>query len=421
MTVSFGLKSAQPIFRKILNSVRRLPKKAIPFLPIALLVLPVIRLIRHGILIRWGGIVTQHIGHFALNTELYLCEKGKNINSPQGKCIDLLFFSSSLVSNSQLLNMWKRVIKTYPALPLEAIEWVNNIIPGGEAHNIGANINNDRDVLNLLADSKPHLSFTDEEEGRGREFLESLGITNGTRYICLNVRDSAYYQSIGVSNHRHGYRDSLIENYALAAEELVNRGFFVIRMGKVCEAPLNSSKKEIIDYAYRKIGNDFLDVYLGARCHMCLSTGSGFDAIPALFRKPVSFVNYLPVEAPLSSQNYIVYLSKGHFDAKTGKQLSLKQIVDLKLAYKVSTDTYRANGILLKENTPEEIRDVAVEMVERLQGTWRSDPVGEELQNKFRKIMPLSLRDNRERPLHGDFFIRYSENYLKNNPWWVEQ
>lgn len=421
MTVSFGLKSAQPIFRKILNSVRRLPKKAIPFLPIALLALPIIRLIRGAILIRCGDIVTRHIGHFALNTELYLCEKDKNINRPRGKYIDMPFFPSSPACNSQLLKMWKRVIKTYSALPLEALAWLNNAIPGGKVHNIGANINNDRDILNLLVNSTPHLSFTDEEEDRGRRFLESLGITEGTQYVCMTVRDSAYYNSIGVLNQRHSYRDSNIENYVMAAEELANRGFFVLRMGKIVEAPLVSSRKEIIDYAYKKFGDDFLDIYLGAKCYMCLSTGSGFDAIPTIFRRPVSFVNLLPIEAPFSSKNFIVYLSKAYLDAKDGRQLTLKEIIDMKLAYLASTETYEANGILFKENSPEEIRDVAVETIERLQGTWVTDPGGERLQDIFRQIMPLSLRDSIGRPMHGEFFIRYSENYLKNNPWWVEQ
>ncbi len=316
--------------------------------------------------------------------------------------------------------MWKRLIRTYPAPPLEALAWVNNATPGGRIHNIGANTNNDRDIFSLLANSKPHLSFTDEEEDRGRRFLESLGITEGTRYVCMTVRDSAYYNSIGVSNRRHSYRDSTIGNYIMAAEELAKRGFFVLRMGKVVEAPLISSKKEIIDYAYKKLGDEFLDIYLGAKCYMCLSTGNGFDAIPALFRRPVSFVNYLPLESPLSSQNYIVYLSKGYFDTKSERQLTLREIIDLKLAYLASSETYAAHGISFKENSPDEIRDVAVETIERLQGTWVSDPEGERLQGKFRQIMPLSLRDSIGRPMHGEFFIRYSEKYLRNNPWWVE-
>ncbi len=407
-------------FNKVANRFRLLPRRAIPFVPIAMVVLPLIRLIRPWILIRWGGIVTHALGHFALNTELYLCERDRQVNRPKQKYVDLPFLPDLPVCNAQLLKMWKRVINTYPASPLEAIEWVNNVVPGGAAHNIGANVHNDRDILNLMAGTKPHLSFTDEEEERGRRFLESLGIKDGTPYICLNVRDAAYYNAVGMQNARHAFRDSSIENYVLAAEALVDRGFVVLRMGREVETPLVSARKKIVDYAYRQMGDEFMDVYLGANCYMCLSTGSGFDAIPAIFRRPVSYVNLLPIEAPASSQTYHVYLGKAHLDVKTGKQLSFREIVDRNFVYGISTEAYLKNGISLKENSPEEILDVAIETIERMQGTWIPDPVGERLQDKFRQIMPLSLQDSIGRPMHGEFFIRYSENYLKKNPWWVE-
>ena len=389
-------------------------------MPIAILVLPVIRLMRPWILIRWGNFITHAFGHLAVNTELYLCERDRQVNRPRQKYVDLPFFGDSRVSNTYLLTMWKRVIKSYPAVPLKAMVWVNNIVPGGAAHNIGTNMHNDRDVLNLMAGSRPHLSFTDEEEERGRRFLESLGIRGGTRYICLNVRDAAYYNRIGASNARHAFRDSSIENYVLAAETLVERGFVVLRMGREVEAPLVSSRGGIVDYAHGRMGDDFMDLYIGANCYMCLSSSSGWDGIPALFRRPVSFVNMSPIEAPRSSQTFIVYVGKGHFDIKTGKQLTFREIVKRNLVYHISSDAYARNGVYLKENSAEEIRDVAMETVGRLEGTWITDPVGEKLQNQFREIMPLSLCDTKRRPMHGEFFIRYSENYLQTNPWWVE-
>jgi putative glycosyltransferase (TIGR04372 family) len=398
---------------KIPSLLRRLRQRKTLFVPIAVIVVPVIRLIRPWILIRWGNFISHAFGHFALNTELYLCERDRGINRPKQKCVDLPFFGDPRVSNTQLLKMWKRAMKTYPASPLKAIAWLNDIIPGGAAHNIRFTAN-DRDVMNLMAGSEAHISFTDEEEERGRRFLESVGIKDGTPYICLNVRDSGYYNRFS-SNALQGHRDSSIENYVLASEALVDRGFFVLRMGRMVQAPLVSSRKEIVDYAHKGMGDDFLDIYLGAKCYMCLSSGSGFDAIPALFRRPVSFVNYVPVEIPNSSQTYLVYVSKGHFDIKTGKQLTFREILSRNVRFRprASPEAYINNGVSLKENSPEEILDVAVETVDRLQGTWMTDPVGEKLQGRFREIMP------KIQP-HGEIFIRYSENYLKRNPWWVE-
>jgi putative glycosyltransferase (TIGR04372 family) len=297
---------------------------------------------------------------------------------------------------------------------------LNSKFPGGKVHNIGSNVHNDRDIFNLLATSSPHLSFTEEEEERGRKFLRSIGIPEGQPFVCLNVRDSAYYGVIGASNDKHEYRDSSIENYVMAAEAIARRGFFVLRMGRSVHRPLVSRAREIIDYAYQQMGNDFLDVYLGANCHMCLSSGSGFDAIPAIFRRPVSLVNLCPIEAPASSQNYRVYTGRAHFDATTGKQLTLRQIVARGLAWTATTSAYKKANIVLKENEPHEIVDVAIETLGRIDGTWRTDSEGERLQNAFRQIMPLDSRNRNDVPLHGQFFIRYSESYLKENQWWLE-
>lgn len=408
------------LFARVVARLRMIPSRAIVFLPFALVAVPVIRLMRRWLLVRWGAIVTNHIGHFALNTELYLCERDHGVNRPRGRYVDLPFLPDLPVSNRQLLDMWKRVIPMYPGPPLEAIDWVNGLIPGGRVHSIGANSNNDRDILDLLAKTPPHVSFTHAEEAAGSRFLESIGLPKGAPFICLNVRDSAYYASIGEDGARQNFRDSDIRNFVLAAEALIDRGFYVLRMGRKVNAPVVSSRRELIDYAYHGMGNELIDLYLGANCYMCLSTGSGFDAIPSLFRRPISLVSFVPVEAPPSSKNYVLYLGKAYVDSSSGKQLTLRQIVERNLVYLASAETYAANGIVLRENSPEEIRDVAIETIERLQGTWLPDPDGERLQKQFRDIMPLSVRDSLGRPLHGQFFIRYSETYLKNNKWWVQ-
>ena len=401
-------------------ALQLLPGRALPYVPLAMVLLPMIRLISPVFLIRWGELVTHALGHFALNTELYLCERDQGVNRPKQKFLDLHYLPDSAVCNTQLLAMWEKVISIYPAAPIEALEWLNNLIPGGRFHNIGANIHNDRDILNLLAGSKPHLAFTQEEEARGRKFLRSLGIGPDDPYICLNVRDDAYYNTVGKENERQAFRDSSIENYVLAAEVLAERGYHVLRMGRKVNRPIRSRSEKIIDYAYEGMGDEFLDVFLGANCHMCLSSGSGYDAIPAIFRRPVSFVNLMPIETPPSSQNYLVFLGKGHFDSTTGKQLTFREIINRGLVYGISTEAYATKGVLLKENSPEEIRDVALESIARLDGTWRPDPLSEQRQARFRQLMPLSLRDEKGRPMHGEFHIRYSDAYLKDNPWWTE-
>ena len=77
-------------------------------------------------------------------------------------------------------------------------------------------------------------------------------------------KDSAYL-SVHKGNEYsyHNYRDTDIQNYVLAAEELTFRGYFVIRMGIHVHQAINSTDPKVIDYATNGMRSDFMDIFLG--------------------------------------------------------------------------------------------------------------------------------------------------------------
>ena len=104
------------------------------------------RLIRPWLLVRLGNLISTRIGHFALNTELYLCEYKAGINTPNQRHLDI-FFMGKPICNQQLAIMWRRLLRIWPALIIGPIANINLIIPGGKLHEIGDNEQNDRDVI----------------------------------------------------------------------------------------------------------------------------------------------------------------------------------------------------------------------------------------------------------------------------------
>lgn len=77
---------------------------------------------------------------------------------------------------------------------------------------------------------------------------------------------------------------------------------------------------------------------------------------------------------------------------------------------------FESKSIRLKENTLEEIRDVAVEMVERLNGTWQPSPDDDALQRRFCEIYPVHVKDMfRNRPMHGEIRARFGAQPLRAN------
>jgi len=385
-----------------------------PSLILAAPIVLAIRLIKPWILIRLGDMHSLKLGHFAANTELYLCEMEAGINKPKGRYFDVFFYGFPVVCNQQLAIMWKRVLRIWPRWILEPVFRVNSFIPGGAMHEIGSNTQADRDVHNLLDRFPLHLQFTADEEQLGEAALRAMGIPLGESFVCLNVRDSAYHQ-----DDNDNYRDSDIQKYVLAAEELAGRGFFVIRMGSKVHSPIRSNHPKVIEYATSGMRSDFMDIYLGATCAFCISVGSGFDAVPLIFRRPIAYVNMVPAAYLFTFSPLFLGLFKHHVDMASNRELSLADIFASEAGFCLRTSDYRAKGVNLLENTPEEIRDLVVEMAERLNGTWQTQPGDEALQQRFWEVFPSEGRNNNGK-LHGEIRARYGTLFLRQHPEWLQ-
>lgn len=376
----------------------------------------VIKLIKPWLLVRWGELPSPRIGHFAANTELYLCERDAGINLPRQRHVDI-FFMERPICNQQLAKMWKRVIRVWPAWIMSSICSVNRLIPGGAIHEIDNNTQNDRDVHNLLDRFPPHLKFTSEEEAHGEAGLRMMGIPNDTPFVCLIVRDSAY---LNVHQYKdwsyHNYRDTDIQDYVLAAEELAELGYFVIRMGVIVHEPVKCDHPRVVDYAMNGMRSDFMDIYLGAKCEFCISVSTGFDAVPLIFRRPIVYVNMVPLGYLSTYSTQLIGITKHHFSVKKGRKLTLREIFTHNVGFGLRTACYESKGIQLLENTPKEIRDVCVEMVERLNGTWQPQTDDDALQRRFWEIYPVHSQDPYNKgPIHGEIRGRFGAQFLRNN------
>jgi putative glycosyltransferase (TIGR04372 family) len=384
----------------------------------------VIRLISPFFVIRIHQLISSRIGHLTANTELYICEIEAGINTPDKPFLDLIYFGAHRICNEQLANMWRRKLCIGPKWILEPAFVLNRIIPGGKVNIAPPPTQFGRDIHNLFEKSECHIDFTPAEDEKGKAELHKMGIPEGSEFICLNVRDDLYLNKvIPVETNwvYHNYRDSNIENFLLAAETLAEMGYYVIRMGVVVKEPIKSNHPKVIDYAYNGMRNDFMDIYLGAKCLFCLSTGSGFDGIPLIFRRPIAYANIVPLGYIESYVKNSLFLSKHHICSTTGKMLREKEIFERGVGFCLSSDGYTKNKVELIENTPQEISDFALEMLSRLKGTWVDQPSDESLQNQFWENFPLdAVNESNGLPIHGRHNGRYSTNFLRMHPEWVQ-
>ena len=383
-----------------------------------------IRLIRPWILVRLSALCTDNLGHFTANTELYLCECDAGINQPGQRHADLLYMPEP-VCNRQLAVMWKRVLRLWPNWILAPIRRVDRLMPGGGSLERRDNLQGDRDVHNLLDRFPPHLEFTSEEESRGQAALRAMGIAPGTPFVCLNVRDGAYnaYRAIADPasyGDEHSYRDSDVQNYVLAAEALADRGYVVVRVGAIVREAMKTIHPGVVDYATNGKRSDFMDIYLGANCAFCVSTGSGFDGVSSIFRRPIAFVNFLPLGYLNTYRAQLLGITRHFFSEADNRELTLAEIFARGAGFLDETFHYQLSGIRLVENTPEEIRDLVVEMAERLDGTWRPHEEDEALQRRFWETFSRSANGlEPEHPWHGEIRARFGAAFLRNNRSWL--
>jgi len=387
---------------KLIAKIKPLRKWILaPFIfPIAL----VIRFISPFVLIRVGGTFGSRIGHFAENNEIYLSEKDNNLHPK--KSFDI-FFHPFKICNYQLKKMWDR----HPDIYINQFAWFlyhgSKMLPGAEHYQINTSIRDNNDVL---IKSKIHLKFTDKEQEYAQNELVNIGVPPESKFIGIISRDSSYLKNnLPTKNWSyHNYRDSNIKNYLLAADELTNREHIVIRMGAFVENELNTNNPKIIDYAYKGYRTDLLDIYISAKCHFFISGNCGLDSVPIIFRRPVVFVNYVPIELVRGWYQNSLIIFKKHWLIVEKRFMTFREIIESGAGKLYYAELFKEQGIELIENTPEEIRDVAMEMDERLNGTWETTEEDEELQ---RQLWTLFER-NKKSPV---FRCRVGAKFLQQN------
>jgi len=389
-------------------------------LPLSLIPLALILLIRPFIQAKIYLVRSNRIGHFAADLELHICEKKEK----KRKELSVFYFARP-ACNVQLAKMWKRKLLILPPFFIRPLDYILRSVPFLKGFS-GTTINYDRDVLNLYDKYPPQLSFTPQEEILGKKGLAEIGIPEGSNFICLIVRDGRYLnpENDGTSDLKNTYRNSSIQNYAQAAENIAALGYYVLRMGAFVEQPLLTNSPMVIDYAINGSRTEFMDIYLGARCDFCISTGTGFDAIPNIFRRPIVFVNYSPIEYFFTSRKEYLSITRHYFSNKQGRELSLAEILKEGFGIFDSSFSLEQSGVKLIENTSEEISDVVMEMAERVNGRWEPEPVDTALQDKFWNIFKRDSRyirmDSLGIPIHGEIRARFGATFLRKNPQWLE-
>jgi len=376
--------------KRVLSSIRAIPAeltiRAIWAIPAVL----TIRAIRPIVKIQICRINSERIGHFVSDiAEQIGREKSRNPRT-------LRFFYFGDISNVQWEKMAKRSILKVFGPWLKYIDQWNRLIPGCEDHLMLSSNSGSRDMEGLFQKFDCSLPFTKSEVESCKSWLRSKGWNEGEPFVTLLVRDSAYLQDLNPSFDwsYHDYRDSEIETYIPAIDWLTGQGVWVLRMGKIQSRPMKTNSNMAIDYAFDLEKSDLLDIWLFANSSAIISTASGLDYLGGIYRKPILFLNALPL-FDLASSFDMTWVPKNLIWKDSGEFLTLSETIEHNHYY---SNEYAANGIAVEDLSTDVIEQSVIEF-------WQEIRLGEK----------YSQKDTEAQALFWDVFTKHSKFKDKHN------
>ncbi len=355
--------------------------------------------------IKFVRIRSSRIGHLAANTELFLRRKELGLL----KKANYIGIAAKPV-NKPLLNLFKQKIKVWEIPSAKAIRWLSkqlskhSVLSSSGLYKTLPFQTNEYDEFNH---GKRNISFSNKEEVRGKKLLDKIGVRDW--FICFHSRDAAYLnKEWGKGDGYHQFRNCNVKNYLKAAEYIADQGGYALRMGAAVDQKI-SSEERVIDYA-NNFRTEFGDIYLTAKCKFFLGNTAGLYLVGTIFNVPLALANIVPIHYPPMRKGDL-YIPKKIWSKKEKRFLTFKEMIAQGTVQKA--DFYHKRDMVPRENTAEEILDLATEMNQRLDGTWKEDKEDEILQKKYKSLFPKGCHCYGFRSRIGAKFLRENKHLLE--------
>ena len=350
---------------------------------LGLMLLPVTALL-HLAGFRHVTIFTDRIGHLALEPDCLLKEQALG-HIPHRKWIMLA--PPGRVANEHLLTYWQShfyIARSRATCFLIASMSRWGLMRYNIDHYVRA-IGRAQAAYRIYAewgDHPPLLVLSAEDKIWGAELLKDLGIPENAWFVCVHAREAGFSS---IDEVLHDHRNSHIENVIPAMLEIVARGGWVIRIGDPSMSPL-PAMDHVIDYAHHRLKSPRLDIILCSKARFILGTTSGVALVGTIFGVPCALANMIPISAMGVGQQDIS-IHKLHWSLREDCYLSFRDTFSSKLSRAQYGRDYTDAGIRLEENTPEDIKALAIEMLDRVAGNAVDDKDGIALLQEFRSLL----------------------------------
>lgn len=374
-----------------MGSLKRTVGRALVAGVLWLVVVPLLWLVEPVWRVRITHLWCARFGPLAYNTHLWVGRR--RLDGPERRTTRLLIGANP--ANRPLFEMWKRVLPIIDSRFLSAIY-----------HYAGPRLTRTR-FFTPLPDhyddhaamaTGPVLAFTEEEEARGRRLLAEMGLGPDDWFVVFQNRDARFHASLGKGDSGT-HRLCALDAFLPAAQEITRRGGFAIRIGAAVSAPLpDSGNPRIVDYATRH-RSDWGDIFLLGHCRFLLAPGTGTVFVPGVFGRPVAQTSMLPlIPNPLGPHS--LYMPQRLRDLNSGDELTFAALqargayrYDLpQKAFLRFPSEMDENSLVLAETPSEDILDLCLDMLDRLDGIAAA-PDAAKVQALYKRRFFAHVRD----------------------------
>lgn len=382
-------------------------------IPLYILYFPIIFIIKFLspiLLIRFGKIESNRIGHLAGNTEIHILEK-KNCSKLNIPTLDIYYPAFSPICNKYLLHLWGRYLNILPKFFIQPFYNYFLFLNHNSSHLIYFK-NRDRDINNLLDKTKSIVEFNEKENYIGNKFLRKINPDN-KKIVCFIIRDNSYLEKhLPLSDMSyHDYRNFNLNNYLPALKMLLDLDYLVIRMGSTASKKIDLISENLIDLPFTNYRTDFLDIFIGSKCNFVISTSTGWDAVPSImFRKPILICPMIPLGNLFTfSSNFM--LTTSNLLNQKNKKLSQTEIFNSNLAYSNESKDYVNSKYNLIENSSEDILDAVNDFLKYLNNKKIDLKDNKVFWNLYKK----NIIKHKLHQFHGELKAIISPTFLKKN------
>tara|TARA_B100000989_G_scaffold296008_1_gene278301 strand:- start:1872 stop:3104 length:1233 start_codon:yes stop_codon:yes gene_type:complete len=403
-------------FRKELSIIRKDPKLLFT-IPFAFIILILLLPLKFIFFVRFGFLHSDRIGHFAMNTELSILEDIKFKNQSK---YDFYYFGGNICNNF-LGKKWSEKLNIFPKFFIRPFCLVARRFKIFKHNIAGSTLSSDNDVMNLIEKYPSQIKLSNQELKKGYQILNSIGLKKKAKIVCLIVRDDGYLTKIyGKKQSYHDFRNVDIRLFKKSINILISKGYYVFRMGDYTKFKLNIFSKNYFDYSNSKIKSDFMDIFLGYICKLCVSTHTGFDAVPFIFRKPILHIASMPLGIFATGSKKIMVTTKIHKARLGKKKLTIDQIFSNNLAFSLNGDEFKRKRIILSDPSADEIKNSTLDMINYINNSFKLSKRNE-INNKlfWKKYKKLYLKHLPKDKIHGKIKCKISPSFLRTNRGWL--